>query len=152
MSINHGICQAGHEWHPDTVSTWRNYVPQVGHLLLAQPHSLSYDGFMKWVLIIFIEWVLIIFIIFVIFIIFHQVEINDSQLGSFCSEGEADQLTTSKTHASDETGPSISSNLCHIVSFLDLHSVRPLGASNVTVSPVSLLNFNLTLHGTICIK
>src|SRR3954462_4219914 len=83
---------------------------------------------MKWVLIIFIEWVLIIFIIFiifVIFIIFHQVDINDNQLGSFCSEGESDQLTTSKTHASEETGPSISSNLRHIASFLDLHSVRP---------------------------
>ena len=30
MSINHGICQASHEWHPNKVSTWRNYVPQVG--------------------------------------------------------------------------------------------------------------------------
>ena len=74
---------------------------EVAHLLLAQPHSLRYDGFMKWVLIIFIEWVLIIFIIFVIFIIFHQVDINDSQLGSFCSEGEADQLTASKTQAGE---------------------------------------------------
>ena len=108
MSINHGICQAGHEWHPNKVSMWRNYVPQVGHLLLTQPCSSSYDGFMKWVLIIFIKWVLIIFIIFVIL---HQVEINDSQLGSFCSEGEADQLTASNTHAGEETGPSISSNL-----------------------------------------
>jgi len=91
MPINHGTCQAGHEWYSGKVSTWQNYVPQVAHLLLAQPYSLSIDDFIKWVLIIFI-----------------RVEINDGQLGSFCSKGEADQLTTSDTHVGDEMVPSIS--------------------------------------------
>ena len=123
MAVNIHPCEAGHEWHPDVGITWRKFFPEVIRFILAQPHSLGIEGFIKWVLIFFL-----------------RVEIDNSQPWSLSSEGEADQFTLSEMHPDDETTPFISSNMRYVPSLIELHSVgAPMGVQDDSVSSNELI-------------
>ena len=137
MTVNICPCQTGHEWHPNVVIMWRKYVPEVARFVLTQPDSFSIQGFIKWVLIIFVL----------------PVDVDNNQPWSLSSEGEADQFTPSEMHVGNETISFISFNMGYLSSLSDLHIVGPPRASKITMFPVmSLLNYNLTLQGTICVR